>query len=331
MNDDARLPEDDRDLDLARRLGAALDSSEPLDVVRKDTQDPLLDILLDYRQKNAGTGLPVQASERMWAAIEANLDHVREAEDRNSVLSLRNTLRLIPTWTYAAAAILLAAAIAWMLFVSVSKPAIVAVAGSEIVTYEAEDGSKITLRPHSTLYLTQHNRDVMKFRLDGEGFFDVVPNSDRTFMVQAGQSIVSVLGTRFNVSTWGERISVFLEEGIVRLDFLPGDQSVILEPGQRVVIGETGMLESSTSAPAGEDLDWLRGELQFEQQPLQQVLAELSHHYGWEIEAADTLLEQTLTGRIKLDDPETSLEDLGIVLGGRFEKISENTYRFVVE
>ena len=111
-----------------------------------------------------------------------------------------------------------------------------AAAGSERVTYTAPDGSEVTLRPHTSLYALDAEAGTMRYRVEGEAFFAVVRDPSRTFVVEADGARVQVLGTRFDVSTWGERTSVYLEEGRVRFEHVPTGQAVMLAPGQRSVV-----------------------------------------------------------------------------------------------
>ena len=96
----------------------------------------------------------------------------------------------------------------------------------------------------SFIYALTTADDAVRVQLVGEGLFEVTPNEARTFTVEANDALVSVLGTRFNVSTWGTQTMVYLEEGRVQFSHPSSAQAVVLTPGQQSVLTEDGVLEA---------------------------------------------------------------------------------------
>ncbi len=335
MNDETMLPDDDRDLRLARRLGERSAEGrlpEPSAVSSDAEEAALFEALLQFKAETAEEVAP-EISERVWAKVMRRIEAGRARRSREPrplrlVRPAFHAMRLVRPWAAVAATVLVLVAVGWWL-ARPSAPGPVAVAGAETVRFVAGDGSTVTLRPHSRLYAVRVDAAEMRYRLEGEAFFDVTPNPARTFVVEAGQGLVSVLGTRFDVSTWGLETTVYLEAGRVRFERPATGEAVTLEPGQRSAITPSGALEAPEPAPPDEYLDWLRGEMTFTQRPLSQILAELAHHYGIVFDAPPSAAHETLTGRILLGPPEQALRDLGVVLGGRFEKAGEHLYRFV--
>ena len=324
------LPEDDRDLSMARRIGTRLDEHAPLD--RAAGGEPSDDAsfyraLLTLKQAHQEAAPPPGTAARVWAGLEQQM-----AQDQPAAAEPRPALRLVRslsrrTWMAAAASLLLLAALGWLLINRTPSPVLLASADADIITYTAPDGSTVQLRPHSKLYAL--DEDAARYRLDGEGFFDVTKNEARTFTVEAGDARIAVLGTRFNVSTWGAQTTVFLEEGRIRFEHLPSEQAVELTPGQRSGLMPGGRLAQPTAADSSEYMDWLRQEMNFVSRPLDQVLDELAHHYAIAFAPVPALEADTLTGRILLDRIDQSLNDLGKILDGRFVQIDDETYRFV--
>ena len=90
-----------------------------------------------------------------------------------------------------------------------------------------------------------------------------------------------------------------------------------------------GRLAEPTAADSSEYMDWLQQEMNFVSRPLDQVLNELAHHYAVSFDVPPALRSEPVTGRILLDQIDQSLEDLGVILEGRFVQIDDETYRFV--
>jgi len=168
----------------------------------------------------------------------------------------------------------------------------------------------------------------MRYRLEGEGYFVVTSNPERTFSVEGNNGLVSVLGTQFNVSTWGNQTTVYLEEGRIRFEHLTSQASTELVPGQRSTLTETGQLLTPATESNDDYLDWMRGEMTFDQHTLQEILSELGHHYAITFNVDDALLTETFSGRLDLSDQTLSLQDLGNVMGGSFVESTPGTYRF---
>lgn len=329
MNDDVRLPDNDPDRLLAQQLGALLDQSVPLDApeAASSVQDPLFDTLRTLKKQDAeNASIPTDVSARLWAHLE---EHVAADRAPQRPVRFSQTARIYRLWIPMAASFLLAIVLGWLLFFQTPDPVLVATADTETVQYTAPDGSVISLRAHSALYAVETSETALHYKLEGEGFFDVTKNENRVFTIEANDMEVAVLGTRFNVSTWGQQTETFLEEGQVRCKKLSTQETAILAPGQRCAVTAAGFTHDTDLEAADDYLDWMQGELTFQQRSLHRILAELEHHYAITFDVPASLLNETVTGRVLLGEPSQALNDLGFILEGRFVSDNESTFRFV--
>lgn len=308
--DDTILPENDPDFALARQVGAG---QQP----ENEADRAFLQTLTAFRAAQA-MPTPPEVSERLWAAIapQPPLPRTRRWQ----------TLATHRGFWVAAVVVSLAVGLAWWQLRPTAQPIVVAQSQSQQVRYTAPDGSVVTLRPYSRLTALQQDETVLRYQLTGEGYFEVVPNPARTFTVETDAARVSVLGTRFNVSTWGEQTTVYLDEGRVQLEHRALRQTVVLAPGQRSSTDPAGLMP--VTEDRSEYVDWLRNELVFTRRPASQVVAELQQQFDVRLELPDALLSETLSGRILLQDPAASLHDLATVLGGRFVSVGTKRYRW---
>ncbi|MDQ7039895.1 MAG: FecR domain-containing protein [Rhodothermus sp.] len=313
----------DRDEVLARRIGQLREEGRPLSSDAELTNDPLGQALLAFAAEATPVEQP-ERRERIWRQLEVRM-HRRHAADR----PMRRRSRRSPVWhrALALAVILLAAGLGWWLYVGrEAAPVLVASADTVPRVYTAPDGSQITLRPHSRLYVRHQSTTVLRYRLEGEAFFDVVHRPERRFQVEAGPVRVTVLGTRFDVRTWGG-VEIFLETGRVQLEG-PRGQRQVLTAGQRSRLMADGRLSPPEPAAAAAYLDWMQGQLTFVQESAAQVVAEVAYHFGVQITVPEPYAAQTLSGTLSLDSLAQVLEDLGRVLGGHFVEIAPERYRF---
>jgi transmembrane sensor len=160
---------------------------------------------------------------------------------------------------------------------------------------ELPDHSSVALNKGSRLiYFTDADAKVREVRLKGEAFFDVTPDSLRSFVVNVSNAEVRVLGTSFNVNAQKAKgdVEVYVAEGRVSLG--NDNQHVVLN------VNETGILKNgeltkrmATNANA---IFWKTGEMVFTNNTLAEVIEILNGAYD-EIEQIE----------IRADDKETRI------------------------
>ena len=96
------------------------------------------------------------------------------------------------------------------------------------------DGSNIYLNRNTILsYQKNFGRDDRNVTLSGEAFFDIAPDTEKPFIVDAGKASVKVVGTSFNVITnnHDSAVEVFVKTGKVMLSGDTGNRNLEIEPG----------------------------------------------------------------------------------------------------
>ncbi len=193
------------------------------------------------------------------------------------------------------------------------------------------DGTKVSLKKGSELSLAAGYGAVNReLRLQGEAFFDVVPNAALPLRLRDGQTTLEVVGTSFNLVCEAS-------SGLMEVEVASG--KVLLATYQDTIAVkafEVGRYEPSKGLQqqAVEHLNrqaWRTKTLQFEAEPLSVVLEMVGRAYDVQILADPTDLARCdfpLTAsfdQIALTD---LLEELSRFTNGRFEKLAnEHTYR----
>ncbi len=318
VNKHNAVPE--RDRDAVRRIGFFLEGKAPL-VQRDNSDEDFLEALADFRtdRKMGADQLSSRQKEELWKDIATTAG----IEQRKARIFSIQSSRLVAA---VAASLLLAGVLAFLLLRSPS-PDVLATADTTSVTHVTEDGVRVTLRPHSQLVLLSRERDYVRYGIDGEAYFEVEP-ADQEVQVDGRSGRVRVLGTSFNVRTWGDGLDVYLQDGLVQLVDTRSGESRDLAPGQRARLTAAGELLDPEEAPRNRYLGWMENELRFEEEPLQEIVRELEYHHRVTIDIPQELAHQTLTGRILLEDIEASLEDLGMVMDGEFRLREDGTFHF---
>lgn len=118
-------------------------------------------------------------------------------------------------------------------------PLIVEVITKDTVkTFYLPDSTCITLNKNSRFTYPENFRDSIRLvSLIGEAFFDVTPNTNQPFIINAGKTETRVVGTSFNIRAYEEEqnIKVNVVTGKVRVKVKEQNQTVIMEPGEEVI------------------------------------------------------------------------------------------------
>lgn len=175
------------------------------------------------------------------------------------------------------------------------KPAVVAVATFNTPiggrrTVPLSDGSKIEMNTATVLRtaMTEKSREVW---LDqGEAYFEVAHLEGRPFVVHAGSRTVTVLGTKFSVRRDGEKVTVSVVEGKVRVDDANAQAvpaAIITAGDVAIARGPSTLLTARSEERVENGLAWRDGMLTFDQSSLGEAAAEFNRYNRKRIEIID--------------------------------------------
>jgi hypothetical protein len=97
------------------------------------------------------------------------------------------------------------------------------------------DGTKLRLNAASSIrFPVEFSENARFVEVEGEAFFEVAPNKTVPFYAKAGNTVIKVMGTRFNVNAYsGNTIATLLSGS---LEVKSGPDSVLLQPGQQAIV-----------------------------------------------------------------------------------------------
>lgn len=142
------------------------------------------------------------------------------------------------------------------------------------------DGSRLELAPRSHLEVqfTPEERTVKIG--DGEAYFSVAHNRARPFVVHVGSLRVRAIGTAFNVRNAASHVVVTVSEGTVEVSGSgSGSGLKRLTAGQQLTfIQGRGSRTVVESADLPHALAWRQGRLEYQNEPLASVVADVNHY-----------------------------------------------------
>jgi transmembrane sensor len=227
------------------------------------------------------------------------------------VFTLKNVLRI------AAVVVILAGSFAVFRLMSGDPAQLVLTAQNEVIMDTLPDGSVISLNKNSELtYPEKFASNERRVKLEGEAFFEIEPDQERPFIIELQhQSTVTVLGTSFNIEEKAGITEVFVKTG--KVEFKSSASVLILMPGEKGVLDhQTGIIEKAQPEKIDfNEMFWLDQKLEFDSEPLKNVIHVLSQTFDTEIEVSDsTSLNCPLTTKFERE----SLEQILDVISGSF-------------
>lgn len=156
------------------------------------------------------------------------------------------------------------------------------------------DGTKVHLNSGTRLtYPSFFQGAERKVELTGEAYFEVTPD-DAPFIVHTNDIKVRVLGTAFNVNAYEQdaNVNTTLVNGKVEVINKEDDRVYELAPGYNLNYQKKSRTIETHEVDVELYTAWVRGEFLFENQPLGDILVQLSRWYDFNIEYADASIQE---------------------------------------
>lgn len=231
-----------------------------------------------------------------------------------------------PVWGYAIASALAVLVLGLFLFRPAPQAVIPAAAGVQAVVLP--DGSRATLAPGATLSFRRHGfgRRDRAVAQTGKVYYSVERNESLPFEITASEGFVRVLGTRFQIETDDTGTTVDVVDGRVLFAAAPSgtrktvreEDGVILTRGMHAELAPGATVPGLSEAESANPAAWATHVFRYENTPLEEVLRELSGHFGHSLrtDARDRRLTGEFEGE-ELDEIVSLIEsalDIQIVI-----------------
>ena len=185
------------------------------------------------------------------------------------------------------------------------------------------DGSLVWLNSNSKLiYPEKFSESARKVKLEGEGYFEVIHNSEAPFYVETSNMTVNVLGTHFDVRSYlGKGISeTILISGKVEVLFPNNKKSIILKPNQKITCSKESGSFKVTDVDASDYAIWINDKLTFTNETLSVILNRMEHWYGVEfICDKRILMNQRLSLTVRKESKDEIMKLIGLIAHIDFE------------
>jgi hypothetical protein len=202
-----------------------------------------------------------------------------------------------------------------ILFNTISVPK-----GSKVQSIRLSDGTIAWLNMESTMHFpVSFSGKQREVEITGEVYFEVSPDAARKFVVRTETSSTEVLGTHFNVNTYGQPV-VTLLEGKVKFagngseQLLAPCQQARLHPGSKKI-----HLDKSPDLEAV--MAWKSGLFKLNNANVPTIMEQLSRWYDIDVNMGPGLNDVRFSGMMeRKKDLAAVLEILSLTREVRFEK-----------
>ncbi|MFJ3044701.1 FecR family protein [Herbaspirillum chlorophenolicum] len=171
------------------------------------------------------------------------------------------------------------------------------------------DGSRVTLNTDTLLRAEVEKGQRTVWLDEGEAYFEVAHDARHPFVVVAGKNRVTVLGTRFSVRRSGDRLSVAVVDGRVRVSAqsaMHSQNEVVIGKSEMAIVDHGAILQSTkTPSEIERQLSWRQGKLVLDQMTLADAAEEFNRYNNKKLVITDdTVAKIRIGGSFNVDNVE---------------------------
>jgi ferric-dicitrate binding protein FerR (iron transport regulator) len=196
-------------------------------------------------------------------------------------------------------------------------------AENSIGEFSLNDGTRVWLNGNSRLtYPEQFGSDIREVTLHGEGYFEVIRDENRPFVVNMPNVCIEVLGTSFGASCYEKGLAeeVVLKSGSVKVSAKGMKDDITLAPDQVFAYSPFDGNVSISSTDADNSYRWYEKCLTFENTRFGDVLENIEHRYRVDIkEHTSVSMDKRLSMTIVNEQLEAVMEVISTLLPISYE------------
>jgi transmembrane sensor len=194
------------------------------------------------------------------------------------------------------------------------------VGGRKIVALA--DGSRIELNTQSVIRTAVYEKSRDVWLDSGEVYFEIKHRDGEPFVVHAGRQTITVLGTKFSVRRDGDKVTVNVVEGRVRVDDGQGrnaSAAIITAGDTAIARGGSTLIAPKSEERVESALAWRDGMLTFNLIPLSDVAAEFNRYNHTQLEVDPTVANIPIGGSFQASNVDA------------FARLLQDAYQLKVE
>lgn len=173
------------------------------------------------------------------------------------------------------------------------------------------DGTIVWLNPKSRVIYPQYFTAIQrKIQMEGEAFFEVIPDPKRPFIIYSGNVITRVWGTSFRIRAYKNipvEVSVLTGKVSVQLQKKEDSELILLPQQTATYQKDTDLLKKGIEKKTSAMSIWQKETLTFDNEPIREVIRILNTQFKVNISTSD---EKLLDYVLKADFTDQSLPSI---------------------
>lgn len=289
-------------------------------------------ILLQLNAEFAEQKNEIKDLSTSWIKFQSTIS---DNKDKFSQSHERNPNSITRFLAIAASVLVLVAVGVWVfLWPSSEKEWMVYTTGAgEIKEVVLPDSSTIVLNAQSTLSVEKpfQTEGLRMVKFSGEGYFSIrsAKNAGNTFLIASELSEIEVLGTRFNTKSSDSLLTVSLEEGKVRLQFLDARQQLAqmdMAPGHQLSMDVEKNISVQNITDIAQYSQWKTGYFSYVGANVKQIISDISHQFDIRFQPLPAALaDRKVDGVVSATNLAEALEVIKILLDVHVEQLPDST------
>lgn len=192
------------------------------------------------------------------------------------------------------------------------------------------DSSMISLDKNSKIEVKYYkNKREIQLK-EGKALFSVTPNKSRPFLVKTSNTLVEVLGTKFEIQKQKDKVQISVVEGKVSVKHILTNSNLqtlaFLKKSDSIEIDGFGKISNLKKVNEKLIALWQKNKLLFKQTKLEEVIKEFSKYLDYKIVIENkSLKDLPISGNFSINDFDNLMKSLSIIHPIKTYKI-DNTY-----
>ena len=272
-----------------------------------------------------------QKSEHLESAHPFNADAAwKKVQGRISAPAAALRVQKNPLWIskywvpMAAAAVLLIVAGVFINRTISSEHMMLAFAKDSVRTLALSDGTQVTLKNGSLNYPEIFKGGKRKLELNGRAYFKVHRDEQKPFVITAGQTEITVLGTAFEVNSFNDTVTVKVTEGKVK--FTSPDGELILVKGEQAAYAKGSENFAKTAFRDENTLSYASQKLEFNNTSMAEVARQMESLYGNKLLFSEAIANCKITSTFDHESFENALKVITVTLDLQVMKKGNHYY-----
>lgn len=170
---------------------------------------------------------------------------------------------------------------------------------------QLSDGTKVWLNALSSIrFPSKFMGNERRVEITGEVFFEVAKDKMKPFRVYSSNQVIEVLGTQFNINSYGENnpSKTTLVEGSIRIANgekidNPANMRTMV-PGEQAIINAGSKAINIKQVDTDEIMAWKNGFFQFNNEDIQSVMSQIERWYDVHVKYEGLQKSKRITGKI---------------------------------